>query len=256
MFRTLLFVVIFSLSQTVFADEQETTFQKGLAAFQAKQFAEAKAEFQKLLDQGVVNAEVLHNSALTNYQLGEKALALGLWRKALTIDPSFRPARSGREFAEGELGQRGFERDQITATLRSLLEFVSVFDLAWAIALFLAISGWLWIRYWGERRAAYDEERPLPAFPSIAVAISVILLASFIFAGLKVRYILRERATIVAKDVSAKSLPADEGVNLFDLKPGSEVIIRRKSEGWAQVQNSDGASGWVKFNQMFITSSL
>ena len=236
------------------ADDDQALFQKGLAQYQAKQYAEAAASFQEILAHGLVNAQVLHDAALANYQKGDKALALALWRKALTLSPAFSPARAGRSFAEGELQQRGFERDGLAQSLQDLLEFISLRESLWLIALVLGAGGWLWIRYLAERRAAFDEERPLPPFPTAATALAALLVLCVALSALKARSAWRTRATVLPSSVSARSLPADDAVGLFDLRGGAEVLVRRQEKDWAQIQNSEGVSGWLKNSEIFVTS--
>ena len=257
MLKTIIALCFFSLSFAVYAqdaDSRESVFQKGIQSYQSKQYEEARASFQSLLDQGLVTAEILHNLALAQYQLNQKPVALALWRKALSLDPGLRAARNGRDFTEGELNQRGFERDQITQFLRSLLEFVSFYETLWLVALMIGASGFLWLRYLGERKTAFDDELPLPSFPTAAVILSSLLVVWIAFTGLKARQNFRVRATVIGNGVNARSLPAEDGVGLFELRGGSEVLIRRENDGWSQVLNSDGSSGWIKNSDLFMTS--
>lgn len=233
---------------------REELFQKGLAAYQNKQYAEAHDDFQKLLTQGAQTASVLHNFALSAYQLDQKPLALALWRKALSIQPGFPPARAGRDFLEGKMQMRPLERDSFSLWWHRLLESVSFFELLWLNALVIGVSGWLWIRYLADRRVALEEEKPLPMFPTIPVLLGFFLVTSLSLVTAKSLQVFTARATVVGGKVSARSLPADDAVGLFDLSGGCEVFLRRKQEGWAQVQNYDGSSGWVKDSEIFITS--
>jgi tetratricopeptide (TPR) repeat protein len=236
----------------VFADEN--LFEKGLAAYQNKQYAEARDDFQKLVEKNTVSAALLHNLALAYFQLDQAPMSLALWRKALTIEPGFRPARAGRDFAEMKLQARGFERDRISESIQRNLEFISFFESLWLIALVTGAAGWLWIRYVADRRHALDEESPLPPFPATAVALSVVLAACIGLSLMKLSVSLKTRATVIAKKASARSLPTEEGVALFELNGGSEVLIRRRDKDWSQVQNSEGSSGWVANSELFITS--
>ncbi len=244
------------LALPVFAEEiaSENLFQKGLAAYQNKQFAEARDFFQKLITQNVISAPLLHNLALAEYQLDQKPLALALWRKALSIEPNYRAARLSRDFAESKMQVGGWERDPFRDSLKRTLEFVSVYEALWIIALILGITGWLWIRYYADRRFALEEERPLPSFPVAAISLSVIFLVCLALGGAKIQQGMKTRATIVQDKVSARSLPSEDGVGLFDLRGGSEVIVRRKNGDWAQIQDSHGASGWLRKDEFFITS--
>lgn len=243
----------------VFAEPAQTStnedlFQKGLTAYQNKQYAQALEDFQKLLDQGANNPSVLHNLALSAYQLDQKPFALALWRKALTLDPGFRPARAGRDFLESKIQMRPLEHDSLSLWTHRGLESLSSYELLWLNAIILAATGFLWLRYWGERTSALEEERALPAFPASALLMSIVLLLSLALVGVKTKDAFSPRATVTGGKVNAHSLPSEDSVGLFELNGGSEVLVRRKQEGWTQVQNGEGASGWVKDSDIFVTS--
>lgn len=243
------------LSLTSFANSaDDNLFQKGLAAYQSKQYSEARDHFQKLIESESISPSLLHNLALSYYQLDEAPMALALWRKALDLDADFKPAQAGRSFVEQKLQTRGLEKNPISETIQRSLEFVSIFELLWLLALMIAAVGWLWIRYFADRRQALQDEAPLPNFPGIAVTLSIVLLAGVALTGMKAKNEMKTRATIVAKTVRARSLPAEEGVGLFELRGGIEVLVRRLEKDWVQVQNSEGSNGWVKASELFITS--
>lgn len=252
MLRTYAFLILALIATVARADEN--LFQQGLAAFQGKKYTEARDAFAKILEEGNVTTEVLHNLALTEYQLNEKPRALALWRKALTLEPGHARARQGRDFVEAELGQRGFERDPLSLNLRRTLESLSIFETFWLLALTSAFAGWLWIRYWGARRSALEEERPMPPFPSAALGLSVIWVLSLALVALKAQSLSRVWATITVPNAQVRSLPSEDGVAVFDLKGGMEVRVRREASGWLQIQNPDGATGWVKESELLITS--
>lgn len=251
----ILFLFSTFLCFPAFAQKTSTElFEKGLAAYQKKQYPEARDAFQQLIEQKNLSPEVLHNLALTYFQLDQAPWALALWRKALSIDPGFRPARMGRDFVEMKLHARGYEQDRIGELIQRNLEFISFFEALWMVAFLLTLSGWLWIRYGAARKKALSEESPLPAFPLAAILLSVVLLGNLGLVAMKLNFVLKTRATVVAKKTSARSLPSEEGVNLFELNGGSEVLIRRRDKDWLQVQNSDGSSGWLPASELFITS--
>ena len=249
-------VVFFTalIASSAFAESPEDLFQKGLAAYQNKQFEDARESFQTLVSQGYKSPGVLHNLALTYFQLEKKPFAVALWRKALAIDPSYRLATAGRSVMETQFNMRPFERERVRLELRRWLESVSLYELSWLIAFLLAGCGWVWIRYFAGRRAALDEELPLPPFPVAGLVLSIFLLGAFGLAALKLQLQSAVRGTVLLNQVAARSLPADDAVSLFELAGGSEVILRRKNEGWFQVQNSEGMTGWVKTDELMITS--
>jgi tetratricopeptide (TPR) repeat protein len=232
-------------------------FEKGLEAYQKRQFSEAREDFQKVLDQNSANprVNVLHNLALAEYQLDQKPLALANWRKALSLRPDFKPARVGRDLLESQSSaMRPFERDSLALWQRRTLEHFSLYQILWLEALLLGLVGSIGIRYFSERRAALDGQLPLPSFPALGAALALALLLTSGVIGLKLKEMFTTRATVIAGKASVRSLPADDGVSLFELSGGTELLVHRITDGWLQVQSSDGLTGWVKGSEAMITS--
>lgn len=235
-------------------------FEAGLAAYQNQQFEEARDAFQKVVDEAALKAaspppvSVLHNLALSAAQLNQRPYALALWRKALSIYPDFRPARAGRDFLETQYSMRPFERDSFGLWRRRALERFSIHQLLILQAILLGSVGWLGIRYWSARRLALETEMPLPAFPTVATLFFIVWLAGGVVVGFKLKEMYTDRATVIAVKTSARSLPSDEGVELFEVSGGSELLIRRMIDDWLQIQTPDGSSGWIKGSDAMVTS--
>jgi len=256
--RFVFFLTLSAFSAPTLAQDAATEdlFQKGLAAYQNKQFDQARENFSKLLREGQVSANLLHNLALVEYQLDQKAMALALWRKALSISPGFGPAKAGRTLLESQGQMRPLERDSVSLWWARTLENLGIQELLMLTGVVLAIFGMLWIRYFAERRIALEDQKPMPAFPGTAIVSAAVLLAALGLVGMKVRDLLTVRATVVASKVNIKSLPSDSAVALSDISPGNEVQVRRHQDGWAQVRSGDGISGWIKDADVYITSGV
>ncbi len=248
-------ILFLSLHLSLQADEppSEDLFQKGLAAYQNKQFEEARDNFQNLVAGGYSSAALYHNLALTYFQLDQKAYAMALWRKALAVDSGFRPALAGRTLLESKFSMRPWEKDSFDLWSRRTLETVSFWELMWVIAILLGGCGFIWIRYLAARKIAIEDEQPKPPFPLSAAALGTMLVMTFLLMGMKMGLMKKTRATVVLTKVNVRSLPAEDGVGLFELNGGSEVLVRMKTGEWLQVQNSDGSSGWVKDSEVMVT---
>lgn len=246
---------IFSVAAWTANAQPKDFFEQGLASYQNKQYAEARDAFQKQLDLGKSTPALLNNLALSVYALDQKPLALALWRKALSMQPSFTPARKGRDFLETKMNMRPLERDSMALWTHRTLESISLYEILWANALVLAMAGWFAFRYLGERAFAIEEEQPIPPFPTTTAVFVLLFLCTFTLTGLKFKDSLTERATITAAKASVRSLPSDDGVGLFDISGGAEVYVRQQQNGWTQVQNADGTAGWVKNSELLITSN-
>ena len=149
---------------------------------------------------------------------------------------------------------RPLERDSLNLWTHRSLEQISFYELLWLNALSLAVAGWLLIRYWGERRAAVEQELPMPNFPMLGGLFAAILLFAMTVTTLKTKDFMTERATVTAAHTSVRSLPAEDGVSLYEISGGSEVLVRQKQSGWTQVQNSEGAAGWIKDSEILQTN--
>lgn len=231
----------------------EDLFQKGLAAYQNKQFDEARDGFLNLVTSGHVSASLFHNLALTYYQLDQKPYAMAFWRKALALDPSFRPAQAGRKLMETKFNMSSWEKDTFSLWVRRTMESVSFYELSWLIAFLIGGAGWIWIRYLAARKIAIEDEQPKPPFPALAAVFAVLFALTLGLMSLKFQVLATKHATVVLAKISVRSLPAEEGVGLFELNGGNEVVLRREQGDWLQVQNSEGATGWVKKSEVLVT---
>lgn len=256
MLRVALFCVFFIVTFQAGAQTPapENLLQKGLSAYQNKQFDQARDLFSELLKTYPQDSHVMHNLALTYAQLDQKPLALALWRKALSIDPSFRPAQLGQDFLQKRMNIRPLERDTLSLWTRQNLESISLFELSWFLAFVIGGCGFFWIRYFSERLVAIEDETPMPNFPGPAVLLTAVLLGAMVLTTLKVNLSLAKRGTVISAKASARSLPSEDGVPVFEINGGSELLIRRKDGDWLQVQNGDGTSGWLKNSELMITS--
>lgn len=236
------------------APAHENLLQKGLSAYQNKLYEEAKDVFNELLKANERDAHVLHNLALTYVQLDQKPLALALWRKALSLDPAYRPAQLGEDYLQKTMNVRPFEHDTLSLWVRQTLDSLSLYELSWFLAFIIAGCGFFAIRYFSQRLIAVEEEAPMPTFPSSAILLTIVLVGTIFLMVQKVNLSLTTRATVIVPKVSARSLPSEDSVPVFDINGGNELIIRRNQNDWLQVQNSDGISGWLKQSELMITT--
>src|SRR5687768_3757733 len=70
---------------------------RGLNAYQGKNYEEAKTAFEETLKNEPHNTTALFNLGLTFHALGQKGAAVARWRRALEINPFFTPAAEALE---------------------------------------------------------------------------------------------------------------------------------------------------------------
>ncbi len=234
----------------------EETFKIGIQSYGSQKYDEAAAAFTKALKLDPSNSTVLTNLALSQYQLGQKAFAVALLRRALSLDPDFSTARTAMEFILTQYEIRDVpHKIQYWENFRAtFINPVPLFVYLLLTALLLFSTGWVLLTYFGERRRCLQNEKPFPAFSIVGFILSVGLFTSCSLTVLKIWDNNISRATVIRDSVSVLAAPDENAVSLFDLYGGLEVIALEIKENWIQVTYPGGLTGWVPKDSVFATS--
>lgn len=239
-------------------DSPADLFTQGTQLYLAKDYAKAQSLFTQALDKDPKNATALTNLALTEFQLGQKARAVGLLRKALFYDPHLSTAENALKFTLAQMqGKEVPHQIETYETLRAqLLQPVPLWTYLVLSALTLFAAGWVLISYGGRRKKALQEESAPPSFPVIG---SILALSFVIFTALLALKIYDSsilRGTIVEEKVALQTAPGDNQVTILELYGGLEVIAHQFQGDWVQVTYPGSLTGWIKKSSLIITSGL
>lgn len=250
-----IFVILIFASIGALAQSSTELFTQGTQAYLSKDYKKAKELFQKSLDLDPHNATILTNLALTEFQLGQKPMAIGLLRKALNLDPDVSTAEASLRFILSEQPIKEPPRHLSSyETLRTqLLQPVPLpAYLSLSVLAFLC-AGWTLISYVKRRKKALEEEKEPPSFPLVP---SVLTALCLLFSGLVLLKFYDStilRGTIIAESVSLQTAPGENQVAIMDLPGGAEVQIRVDQEDWLQVTYPGSATGWIKKSSVLMT---
>ncbi len=244
-----------SLSPAQEEKKTEHPFTTATNAYLLKDYKKAQALYIELLKQEPTNAVIIANLALTEYQLGQKFKALGLFRKALHFEPDLDMASEGLRYVSDQIPAAHSKGDlSLFESLRqNLLSSVPLFAYFGMSALCLFACGWILISYVERRRKALEMETPLPPWPWVGAlqgSMFILFLALFL---LKIYDQNLLRATIIVDQVSLQTAPGENQVTFFDLLGGQEVYILAESGDWAQIQAADEPAGWIKKSTLLMT---
>ena len=230
-------------------------FRKGTEFYVAKDYAKAQESFKQSLDQDPNNSVTITNLALTEFQLGNKALAIGLLRKALDIDPDLEVAKAGLKFALTQMAIKEVPHQIETyESLRAkLLQPVPLTGFLILSALSLFACGWVLISYGGRRKKALETETALPGFPVIGTLLGTLFIAFTVLLALKIYDATVLRGTIVDEKVSVQTAPGDKAVVILDLYAGMEVISHKTEGEWVQITYPGSLTGWIKKSSLLMT---
>ncbi len=228
----------------------------GVKAYQSSKFAEASESFRAAFAKAPQNRAVLFNWGLAEYKQSHFGMAAATWRRALALDPDYSVAEQALAVVKQNLpSQHSAEEPSFFETFRSVvLVKVSGPQLAVVTAILLFFSGWLLLKFLGQRRRALENEQRLPHFPTVGVALFALFLVSAVTSLSKIYDFVQPRATVVTTSASVFSGPSDSSPSLFELSEGFEVIMNRDQGNWRQITSPGGLSGWVKQEVLFQTS--
>jgi len=223
-------------------------FASGVKLFQEGRFVDSMNEFSQVYSQRNTDVAALYNWGLGAFKVEQRGLALGLWRRALSIDPEYQPTQRALQYARTQMPDESFAiGDSWSDYLKQrVLRELNLDKLLLVNFLLLGCSGGLFLRYLGERKKAIEDELPLPQLSPFLPFFIVMLLCSSISVLLKFTARNEIRATIIAKDASLRTAPSADGNSLFPLIEGVEVLVEKVEPEWLLVESPAGISGWVE----------
>ncbi|HEY8270173.1 MAG TPA: hypothetical protein VIG33_04745, partial [Pseudobdellovibrionaceae bacterium] len=235
----------------------EEYFSRGTKSYQEKKFEDAVLNFEKALNLHPENVTVLTDLGLSYFQVQKKGLSIAMLRRALFIDPSQTVAEAALKFVFSQLEVKDIPHQIGTyERLRSsILNSVSINALHFLTSLLLFTSCFIWLRYLGRCRKAFELELAPPSTPLIGLMLTLGLTLSGFFTALKIYDLTIPRATVITDKVSVQSAPGEGQNGLFDLYAGFEVIVKNVANDWIQVTYPGGLTGWVKKDSVMSTSS-
>jgi len=249
----IIFVLLFWIPNLSASSLPADDFLAGLQQLQEKNYSHAAELFQKEYAAGKSFPALYYNWGHAAYYQRQLGLAVGLWRRALYMDPELSAANQALAYIAGELprdiaanqlsGWRGFQVH--------VLDRVGIEKLLAASWLLFVITGFLLIRFWAAYVKALRAETPKPKTPTIAVALAIMFLTSAMLSVAKGVSLFESRATVVSKEVALRTGPNENDNVIFDLFEGLDVSIQQVQNSWALVTIGSGASGWVPTTALF-----
>jgi tetratricopeptide (TPR) repeat protein len=232
------------------------TYQKN---YQAEDFAAAKTSIEDALKTNTHNSYLIYNLGLTEYKLGKPGLAIGLWRKALSINPRFNEPRQAINYAVSHMQSKPLTQntDSTWAWIEKLITERLSFNYLWpAFLVCFFIFGVQFIRYLSEKKKAFAEDLPSPLLGTKPILFLVLAIVLGFVSFFSYSNLISTKATIIEKTSDVKTGPNTENATLFELPEGTEVLIRDKENGWYKIEDPTGRIGWTEGTQLFVTSNI
>ena len=223
-------------------------FLQGVQAFQNKEFSTAAAFFAQEAKRQPRNAAVVHNGALSEYQMGHLAKAAALWRRALKIDPWFSSARQALAWVHEQSPPKGLGFQEPTSGFdwwhQHVLTYIPLnllLSTLWGVLLVAGVLSWRATL----RRLAFWHTRQ-------GLLVYVLCGVLLVFIGIKSYDLNLKRATLVGPDLNVQTAP-DEGANtLFQARAGQQVVVQRYTEDWLLCAQNGRSLGWLARDSVLV----
>lgn len=251
-FLILLFLPSISFSEGTDLNSAFNNYQK---SYQSGDFETAKTTLEEALKSHSQNSYLIYNLGLTEYKLGKVGLAIGLWRKALLINPQLNEARQALDYALGHMQTKPLAKntDSTWIWLEKLTIDHLSFNFLWPLFLIcFFIFGYQLIRFLGAKKRAFVNDETPPLLRTQTIIFFVIAMSLGILSYVTYRNIITPKATVIVKSTEIKTGPNADFATIFDVPEGTEVLIRDKDGEWYKIEDPMGRMGWVEGNQIFI----
>jgi tetratricopeptide (TPR) repeat protein len=217
-------------------------FRAANALYSEGEFAEARAAYEELVENGFGGADVLYNLGNTCYKSGDVGHAVISYERGLRIAPGHSDARANLEFIRAALADR--QGRVATGGLGGVLEGIwSEVDPAMLVMLASLLYGLVIITIIiGIVRGG------MAGWPlGVSLGLLTVLVLVGIAAGTKVYrlHAVRE-AVIIVEETGARTGPGEEFILEFRLHEGAKVRLSEQRGDWTRVSVSGtDLEGWL-----------
>jgi len=210
--------------------------------YAAGKYRDAANAYESILNSGAVSPNLLFNYGDAEFKSGNLGQAIAAFRRAALLSPRDAEVRANLDFA----------RNQVQgATLRENLwqNWLGSLSLnEWTVLAMIAF--WLTFILFAamQFRPAWKNALRGPARAMVAAAV---VLCAFTIAAATTHF-SNSIAVVVLPDAVTRSGPFDDAQNAFAVHDGAELAVLDQRNGWVQVSDGTGRTGWMKSSQVEV----
>jgi tetratricopeptide (TPR) repeat protein len=229
-----LFIAL-AFAGNIFAAEIAADFSSANQLYAKGKFADAAVSYDKILQTGAVSPTLLFNYGNAEFKAGHLGKAIAAYRHAAQLVPRDAELRANLAFVrnqvQGVTQHESFWQNWVdTLTLNEGAVLTAV--LFWlTFALFIA-----------------RQIRPT-LVPKLKTATWIFIALTF-FSGTVLglqatNHFLSASAVVTTDNTTARSGPFDDAQSAFTARDGAELTVLDQRDGWVQVVDANGKSGWL-----------
>jgi tetratricopeptide (TPR) repeat protein len=205
-------------------------------------FSDAAGSYEQILQAGAASPSLLFNYGNAEFKSGHLGNAIAAYRQAAQLAPRDSEIRANLAFVRNQV-------QGATARANRWQNWVGSLTLNEG-ALLTAVLLWLTFALLIAqqiRPALVPRLRGLTRLSLLATIFSLTVL------GLQAAgHFSSATAVVVADNVTARSGPFDDAQSAFTARDGAELSILDRRDGWVQIADGMGKSGWLPAKQVEV----
>lgn len=228
---------LMGLPFAVSAADSVEKFEAANKLYEQGKYAEAVAAYRQMVKGGEASAAVYFNLGNAYYKSGRVGEAVASYRLAQRITPRDPDLKANLRFVQETAGVRS---GRPVSWWQAWCQQMSLREWAWIT------GGAIWVfAIIGVMRMLKPAWKP-GLKPAFFIALFTVVLG--VSAGATVwRAAYGEIAAVVkVKEAVVRYGPLEDSQSAFTLPDGAEVVLTDEKNGWWQVRDGQGRTGWVK----------
>jgi len=237
-------VLLFALvcAGNLFAADATSDFTAANRFYAQGKFPEAAKAYETILQSGAISPAVLFNYGNAEFKSGHLGKAIAAYQHAGQLSPRDAELRANLAFARNQV-------QGVTLHESRWQSWVGALTLNEG-AMLTAVLFWLTFALLIARQL-----RPALA-PKLKTATRTFVVLT-IFSGIVLslqaaNHFSNASAVVVADNVIGRSGPFDDAQSAFTARDGAELSVLSRREGWVQVADATGKTGWLPAKQVEV----
>src|SRR5580698_11184520 len=205
-------------------------------------FPQAAKSYETMLNSGAVSPNLLFNDGNAEFKSGNLGRAIAAYRRAMLLAPRDVDARANLNFARNQVQGASFPQSHGEMMLGAL-----TLNEWTALAM---IAFWLTLGLYAAMQVRPAWKNMLRGVARSAAAATVLFCAC-LGAAANIHF-SKQVAVVVLPDAVARSGPFSDAQNAFAIHDGAELPVLDQRNGWVQVADNSGRSGWIQDSQIEV----
>lgn len=246
--RGVLLLLMLIASSRLMALDVQLLFEKGLKAYQEKDYEAAVNAYEKALSGELKSAEAYNNLGLAYYKMSDIGRAALNFERALRQQPRHKDARHNLKACQQYLDVSVQQSNSFWLFRAWTGLVVSLSSFSWSLLFwFCLILATAAAAYWYNSKDQKIKRKAL-------TATVVLVLCSFLPLLLGFQAAHREHDSnaviIIAKEAGIRTAPEINGEDILVVSAGVKARIVEEKENWNRIRFANGVLGWMPSKMM------